>query len=123
MGGAAAYCTSKALTERAAWDWMAAEKPPLLPACINSLSTFGPHLTPIAPLTNLNTSSAMLWQMMDTTDVRPTDFLGFADVRVVATAHLEAFERPEAARERFLYGQSRECVPAWESDIFRWKSA
>lgn len=103
MGGAAAYCTSKALTERAAWDWMAAEKPPpLLLTCINSPSTFGPHLTPIADLRNLNTSSAMLWQMMDTTDVRPTDFLGFANVRVVATAHLEAFERPEAASERFL---------------------
>lgn len=29
MGGAAAYCASKALTERTVWNWMEAEKPPL----------------------------------------------------------------------------------------------
>ncbi|PNP40050.1 hypothetical protein TGAMA5MH_07972 [Trichoderma gamsii] len=41
----------------------------------------------------------MLWQMIDTTEVRLADFLGFADVRVVAMARLEAFERPVATSE------------------------
>ncbi|KAL6900405.1 hypothetical protein GGI43DRAFT_427480 [Trichoderma evansii] len=72
-----------------------------------------PYLTPIADLENLNVSSAILWQMIDTTEVRPTDFVGFADVRLVATAHLEAFERPEAAGERFLCGQHFD----WQSAV------
>lgn len=32
----------------------------------------------------------------------PTDFASFADMRVVATAHVEAFERPEAGGHSFL---------------------
>lgn len=55
----------------------------------------------------------MLWQMIDTTQVRPTDFVGFADVRVVATAHLEVFERPEATGERFLCAQHFD----WQSAV------
>lgn len=59
MGGLAAYCASKALTERAVWDWMEAEEPPFTLTSINPPSTFGPHLTPIVDLTNLNVSSAI----------------------------------------------------------------
>ncbi|KAL7917845.1 hypothetical protein ACQKWADRAFT_305830 [Trichoderma austrokoningii] len=60
MAPAAAYCASKALTEQAAWDWIEVEKPPFTLACINPPSIFGPHLDPIADLTILNTSTAML---------------------------------------------------------------
>jgi NADPH-dependent methylglyoxal reductase len=111
IGGAAAYCASKALA--AAWDWVEAEKPFFTLASINSPTTIGPHVTPIADLAKLNTSSALLWLLADAKEVPPTDFVGFADVRVVAAAHLEAFERPEAAGERFLVAQHFD----WQSAV------
>ncbi|KIN03177.1 hypothetical protein OIDMADRAFT_27627 [Oidiodendron maius Zn] len=46
--------------------------------------------------------SEALWRLLDAKVVPPTDFAGFADVRVVATAHLEAFASPGASGHRFL---------------------
>ncbi|PTB63433.1 NAD(P)-binding protein [Trichoderma citrinoviride] len=100
-----AYCASKALAEKAMWDWIEKEKPSFSLTTIQPPWIFGPHLTPISNLSNLNESSEAIWRLLDATEVPPTDFAGFADVRVVAKAHIEAFERPEAAGERFLCGQ------------------
>ncbi|KAL7784640.1 hypothetical protein V8C37DRAFT_395507 [Trichoderma ceciliae] len=111
----AAYCASKALAERAMWDWVEAEKPSFTLTSINPPWVFGPHLDPIADLTRLNESSESLWRLVGAKEVPPVDFGGFADVRLVATAHLEAFERPEAAGERFLCGQHFDYQSAVDS--------
>lgn len=50
-------------------------------------------------------SSEALWRLINAKEVPPTDFAGFADVRVVVTAYLEVFERPEAGGHRFLLGR------------------
>ncbi|KAK5996318.1 NADPH-dependent methylglyoxal reductase GRE2 [Cladobotryum mycophilum] len=84
-----AYCASKGLAEKTMWDWMEREQPSFSLASINPPWIFGPHA---------------LWRLVNATEVPPVDFGGFADVRVVAIAHLQAFEKPEAAGNRFLVG-------------------
>ncbi|RFU81797.1 nad dependent epimerase dehydratase [Trichoderma arundinaceum] len=110
-----AYCASKALAEKAMWNWVEAEKPSFSLTSINPPWVFGPHLGPITDLKSLNESSEALWRLVGAKEVPPVDFGGFADVRVVATAHLEAFERPEAAGERFLCGQHFDYQSAVDS--------
>lgn len=110
-----AYCASKALAERAMWDWVDAQKPSFSLTSINPPWVFGPHLSPITDLSHLNESSEALWHLIGAKEVPPVDFGGFADVRLVATAHLEAFERPEAAGERFICGQHFDYQSAVDS--------
>ncbi|KAF5003681.1 hypothetical protein FDECE_9791 [Fusarium decemcellulare] len=102
---AVAYCASKALAEKAMWDWVKREQPYFSLAQINPPWVFGPHVGGVSDLQRLNESSAALYRLLGAKEVPAIDFAGFADVRVVATAHLEAFERPEAGGQRFLVGQ------------------
>lgn len=104
--GVTAYCTSKALAEKAMWAWMEREKPQFTLACINPPWVFGPHVSPLADTKRLNESSSLIWNLYDADEVPPFDFGGFADVRDVATAHIKAFEQPEAGGQRFLVGSN-----------------
>ena len=102
--GVTAYCASKALAERAMWDWIAAKNPPFSLATINPPWVFGPHVAPLPGTAHLNESSHALYGLLGADKVPPTDFAGFADVRVVAEAHVAALENDGAAGERFLVG-------------------
>ncbi|KAM0246094.1 hypothetical protein ACHAQJ_010346 [Trichoderma viride] len=97
-----AYCASKALAEKAIWDWMEREPHTFSAATINPPLIFGPHIGGIDDLQLLNESTAVLWNLLDAKELPPTDFSGFVDVRIVAKAHIEASERPEAGGHRFL---------------------
>ena len=99
-----AYCASKGLAERAMWDWLAAEKPRFSLATINPPWVFGPHVRDVTDTKHLNESSNVLYQLLGAKEVPAIDFAGFADVRVVADAHIAAFEKEEAGGERFLVG-------------------
>lgn len=102
--GVIAYCTSKALAEKAMWSWMESEKPHFSLSCICPPWVFGPHVAPIADIKHLNESSGLIWALYEAEEIPAFDFGGFADVRDVADAHLAAFERQEAAGKRFLVG-------------------
>jgi nucleoside-diphosphate-sugar epimerase len=102
--GSTAYCASKGLAEKAMWEWMEANKPSFTLATINPPWIFGPHVAPLRDTSRLNESSHALYSLLGADKVPPTDFAGFADVRVVAAAHLAAFEKDEAAGQRFLVG-------------------
>lgn len=104
--GVIAYCTSKALAEKAQWAWVEREKPQFTLAAINPPWVFGPHVAPLAGTERLNESSALIWGLYDAKEVPAFDFGGFADVRDVAAAHIQAFERPEAGGQRFLVGSN-----------------
>lgn len=97
----AAYCASKAFAEKAGWDWVEREKPHFTLTAINPPYIFGPHVAPI-DIKQLGESTEILWKLYGAEKLPPFDFGGFVDVRDVATAHLEAFERPEAGGQRFL---------------------
>ncbi|EXG82057.1 NAD-dependent epimerase/dehydratase family protein [Cryptosporangium arvum] len=91
-----AYIRSKAIAERAAWDYAAAAGVEL--AVINPTGIFGPILGPDYS-TSIGLVQAMLNGAMPTV---PRASFGVVDVRDVADAHIRAMTAPDAAGKRFL---------------------
>lgn len=104
-----AYCASKSLAEKLAWDFIKNERPSFDLATIAPAWVFGPHVGGIPAGTDfksLNESSATLAsKLLDQKEIPAIDFAAYADVRDVAAAHILAFERPEAGGERFLVSE------------------
>ncbi len=131
MDGVAAYCASKALAERAMWDWIAAHKsknetdddddddddndsdppPPPPPPLSFDLVTicppwvFGPYARAPPDTRRLSSSVSLLWDVVDSGRIPPFDFGGCADSRDVAAAHVLALGTPAAGGQRFLVGR------------------
>jgi NADPH-dependent methylglyoxal reductase len=104
--GVVAYCASKALAERAVWDWVADNKPTFDVVTITPPWVFGPYATELTSTKHLNESTQLLYNILDAKDVPPFDFGGFADAREVATAHILSYEVPAAGGQRFWVGQN-----------------
>ncbi|WFD22030.1 hypothetical protein MEQU1_000692 [Malassezia equina] len=101
--GLFAYCASKALAEKAAWDFMEKEKPSFTLATINPPMVYGPSIQPSIRRANLNTSSAALYNLINDSAEVPQGMLPpFCHVKDVATAHVRAVELPEAMGRRYL---------------------
>jgi len=92
------YPRSKAIAERAAWDFIEREGGGTELVSVNPTGIFGPTLTAEARST-LQLIKAMLDGTMS---VVPRQRFGVADVRDVADAHIRAMATPEAAGQRFL---------------------
>lgn len=100
-----AYIKSKALAERAAWDFMAREGGALELAVVNPVGVFGPVLGP-----DYSSSIQVVQRMMDgSVPGLPRLSLGIVDVRDVADLHLRAMTNPSAKGERFL-ATSGDCL-------------
>jgi nucleoside-diphosphate-sugar epimerase len=99
-----AYCCSKALAERTLWDFMESENPQWDAVSVNPPWVFGPRLDAIKDLHHLNESTKLIWELLDSDKVPPVDFAGNVDARMLADAHVSAFETPEASNRRFLVG-------------------
>lgn len=93
-----AYRQSKALAERAAWDFMTANPGSTTLTTILPSAVFGPVLT----MENLG-SVQVIQRMLDGR-LPGTPRIGFCvvDVRDVADAHIRAMTLPEAAGQRFI---------------------
>jgi nucleoside-diphosphate-sugar epimerase len=96
--GLAPYPRSKAIAERAAWDFIAREGGETELVVVNPTFILGPTLT-----TQVRSSLQLTKAMLDgtMTVVRRQRF-GVADVRDVADLHIRAMATPEAAGKRFL---------------------
>lgn len=97
--GAVAYCASKALAEKAAWDFVESKKPGFTVSTICPPMVYGPVMHD-ADVRKLNTSIADIYRFMDGSQKEPgpTGFPTFADVRDVAEAHFRAYERETEGR-------------------------
>jgi nucleoside-diphosphate-sugar epimerase len=96
--GVSAYVKSKALAERAAWDFMSAEGGRLELAVVNPVGILGPVLGP-----DYASSIQMVRRLLDgAIPALPRVMFGIVDVRDVADLHLRAMVNPAAAGERFL---------------------
>lgn len=99
------YRASKKFAEKAAWDFVANEKPNFDLATINNTYTFGPVPPSLTTLDNLNTSNhrirdMVLGRMKEA--IAPTaPVFTFVDVRDVALAHVRALEVAEGGGNRF----------------------
>ena len=102
--GVTAYCASKALAERAMWDWVAEHRPPFTLTTICPPWVFGPYARQPKSTAHLSESVSLLWDVVSTKEIPGFDFGGCADSREVAAAHVRALEVPEAAGQRFLVG-------------------
>jgi len=92
------YTKSKALAERAAWDFIAREGAGLELAVVNPVAVFGPVLGP-----DYATSIMLVQRMMDgALPGLPRMCFGVVDVRDVADLHLKAMTDAAAKGERFL---------------------
>jgi nucleoside-diphosphate-sugar epimerase len=91
-----AYIRSKAVAERAAWDFIAAEGGALELAVVNPVGIFGPPL-----VADLSASVGLALQLMKAPAV-PRLATTVVDVRDVADLHIRAMTMPDAAGQRFL---------------------
>src|ERR1700733_13410779 len=96
--GLAPYPRSKAIAERAAWDFMEHDGGDTELVVVNPTFILGPTLT-----TELRSSMHLVKAMLDgTMTVAPRARFGLADVRDVAALHVRAMAAPAAAGKRFL---------------------
>lgn len=96
--GLPAYPLSKAVAERAAWDFIEQEGGDTELVVLNPTWIAGPTLTS-DPRSSLQAFSAMLGGHMP---LAPRQRFGVADVRDVSSAHLAAMSTPDAAGKRYL---------------------
>lgn len=95
------YQASKTFAEKAAWDFLAAEKPDFTVVTICPPMIFGPVLKPMKSESDLNESSAQLRRNVKTP--METRMPVFVDVRDVARAHVESLDLTKVTQsERFL---------------------
>jgi dihydroflavonol-4-reductase len=96
--GLAPYPRSKAVAERAAWDFVEREGGDTELVVVNPTFILGPALS-IQLVSSLRLIEAMLDGKMP---VAPRQRFGVADVRDVADLHLRAMAVPDARGQRFL---------------------
>lgn len=96
--GLPAYPRSKAVAERAAWDFVEREGNGLELVVLNPTWIAGPTLT-ADPRSSLQAFLGMIGGHMP---LAPRQRFGIADVRDVSTAHLAAMDTPDAAGKRYL---------------------
>ncbi len=92
------YVKSKALAERAAWDFVANEGGRLELSVVNPVGVFGPVLG-----ADYSTSILLVQRLLDgALPGCPRLHFGVVDVRDVADLHIRAMTHPAARGERFL---------------------
>jgi nucleoside-diphosphate-sugar epimerase len=92
-----AYVKSKAIAERAAWDFIAREGGGLELTAVNPTGIFGPILGP-----DYSSSIELIKRLMDGMPGCPRLYFGVVDVRDVADLHIRAMTHPAARGERFI---------------------
>ncbi|GGL08874.1 SDR family oxidoreductase [Mangrovihabitans endophyticus] len=96
--GVAPYIKSKAIAERAAWDFIESEGGGLELSVINPVGIFGPVLGP-----DFSPSIQIIKTMLDGgMRAAPPMWTHVVDVRDVADAHVRAMTSPVAAGQRYL---------------------
>ncbi|ETS77481.1 hypothetical protein PFICI_11355 [Pestalotiopsis fici W106-1] len=113
------YRVSKTLAEKSAWEFVEKEKPNFDLATICPPLVFGPVVHHLNSLAAINTSNERFVDLIHgkwKDGIPDTGVWFWVDVRDVALAHVEAFERPAAGGKRFfvLSGKfnNREIVAA-----------
>lgn len=92
------YQRSKTMAEHAAWDFMAKDKSWMTLAAVNPVGVMGPVLA-----SDYSHSNIQIQDMLEgKTKAVPKVDSGYIDVRDVASLHILAMTKPEAAGQRFL---------------------
>lgn len=98
-----AYTASKKFAERAAWDFVASEKPCWTLTVLNPPMIYGPVIQPGLTIDSLNTSSLRIWDIYrGVPRTGPAGSPMYVDVRDLAEAHVLSLENAGPANERFF---------------------
>lgn len=109
------YIRSKAIAERAAWDFMAREGGSLELSVINPVGIFGPVLGP-----DYSASIGIIKAMLDgAMRGLPDVWFGVVDVRDAAELHIRAMTHPDAKAQRFIAVAGEAVSMAQVADILR----
>lgn len=102
--GITAYCASKKFAEETAFDFVKETGVSFHIATICPPIIYGPIQHAITSTDKLNTSSADIYRLMNGSEkeMPQSPFFAFCDVRDVAQAHLQAYQKDEAANQRFF---------------------
>jgi dihydroflavonol-4-reductase len=95
--GVPAYIKSKAMAERAAWDFVLREGGKLELTVVNPVGIFGPVLGP-----DYSSSISIIKSLLDGMPGCPKITFGLVDVRDVVDLHIRAMTDPAAKGERFI---------------------
>jgi dihydroflavonol-4-reductase len=96
--GVSAYIKSKAIAERAAWDFIAGDGQGLELSVVNPVGIFGPVLGP-----DYSSSVEIIASMLNGgMRVAPPLWTQVIDVRDAADLHMRAMTAPQAAGQRYL---------------------
>ncbi|EDP41455.1 hypothetical protein MGL_4160 [Malassezia globosa CBS 7966] len=97
------YCASKALAEKAAWEYVREAQPSFALTTFNPPGIVGPIAHPLERLEDLNTSCANVWHLVSGScdEVPPTFLPQTVDVRDVSKALVDAMSNPATRGERF----------------------
>ena len=96
------YYYSKTLAERAAWDFVASEKPGFDLVVINPFLVIGPSMSK-----GINTSNQLFVDLLKGAYPGVMNLTwGFVDVRDVADAHVRAMEAPSASGRYITAGET-----------------
>ncbi|KAK4937917.1 hypothetical protein LTR10_021558 [Elasticomyces elasticus] len=92
------YTASKALAERAAWDFMNSETRTFDLVCINPTHTLGSYHQYLPSRSAMNFTNSDLAKLMDgeESDVPPTPMPWVVNIKEVVQAHINSFYKPEA---------------------------
>lgn len=102
------YTASKALAEKAAWDFMEAEPRSFRLICINPCHTWGSYKQHVSSPRSMNFTNADLSRLMDgeERDVPATMMPWMTGVEEVAQAHVNALFKPEASGRYIIANSS-----------------
>ncbi|CAE6468002.1 unnamed protein product [Rhizoctonia solani] len=105
----AGYYGSKKLAEKAAWDFIEAEKPAFEMTTLCPPMVYGPALQEVKSMSNLNASSTAFYALFSgqQKELKNAGVWLWTDVRDIAKAHIAALEKPRAGNERFLIREGR----------------
>lgn len=101
----ALYLASKALSEKAVWEWAARNMPGFDIVCLCPSMVLGPHIETIDSMSSLHSTASLLWNLVDTPQIPPLDFAGAIDVRDAALMVAAAVDKPDASGKRLLLAE------------------
>ncbi|PNP46482.1 hypothetical protein THARTR1_10804 [Trichoderma harzianum] len=101
---ALAYLTPKTVSEKAAFDYVGKNKPKFTISALCPPFIYSPLIHHVGGTGGLSTSSNGIYRLFNGSEqeVPPIAFFYYVDVHDLAEAHVQAFEKPAAANQRYM---------------------
>lgn len=115
------YGASKALAERAAWDWVKESSPSFALAAVNPGVVTGPPVSWPSSPEKLNVTVLPVWNIYSGNQTMPPQIGGasYIDVRDVARMHVWAMEHPDQSNGQRYIMSNGKAPPQAAADLLR----